>query len=110
MCFSCICLFVLYVLVFVIFLFLFVSGVGCGFLQQDISEPEFYGDLVYRIRKLWGNLIFRNNSESLLNVIKEKDIIHMLCDRLHAQLLTQPRLIAMLHSLIARRRVGPQSQ
>ena len=33
------------------------------------------------------------------------DIIHM-----HARLLTQPRLIAMLHSLIARRRIGPQTQ
>ena len=29
-CFSCICLFVLYVLVFISFLFLLVSGVGCG--------------------------------------------------------------------------------
>ena len=29
-CFSCICLFVFYVLVFVIFFFLLVSGVGCG--------------------------------------------------------------------------------
>ena len=34
----------------------------------------------------------------------------MLCGRLHALLLTQPRLIPMLHSLIARRRVGPQPQ
>ena len=34
----------------------------------------------------------------------------MLCGRLHAKLLTQPRLIAMLHSLVARRRVGPQTQ
>ena len=33
-------------------------------LQQGISEPEFYGDLVYRIKKIVGNLIFRNNSES----------------------------------------------
>ena len=29
--------------------------------QQDISEPEFYGDLVYRIRNLWENLIFRKS-------------------------------------------------
>ena len=28
-------------------------------LQQGISEPEFYADLIYRIRKkLWGNLFF----------------------------------------------------
>ena len=29
--------------------------------QQDISEQEFYGDLVYRIRNLWENLIFRKS-------------------------------------------------
>ena len=40
-------------------------------LQQGISEPEFYGDLVYRIRKIVGKSNFRNNSESLLTVIKE---------------------------------------
>ena len=34
----------------------------------------------------------------------------MLCGRLHAYVLTQPRLITMFHSLIARRRVGPQTQ
>ena len=34
-------------------------------LQQGISEPEFYGDLVSRIRKLWGNFILRNNLENL---------------------------------------------
>ena len=49
-------------------------------LQQGISEPEFYGDLVYRIR----NIVGKSNSESLLTVIKEYDIIHMLCGRLHA--------------------------
>ena len=42
-------------------------------LHQGISEPEFYGDLVYRIRKkMWRNLIFRNNSESSLTVIKNR--------------------------------------
>ena len=30
-------------------------------LQQGISEPEFYGDLVYRfIKQMWENLTFRN--------------------------------------------------
>ena len=44
MCFSCICLFVLYVLVFVIFVFLLVSGVGCGLLLWhffDVSIDFF---------------------------------------------------------------------
>ena len=35
-------------------------------LQQGISEPEFYGDLVYRLY-----LTFPSNSENLLTVIKE---------------------------------------
>ena len=39
-------------------------------LQQGISEPEFYGESVYRIRKIVGKSN-RNNSESLLTVIKE---------------------------------------
>ena len=43
---------------------------GLTLLQQGISKPEFYSDLVYRLRKLWGNLIFRNDSKSLLIVIK----------------------------------------
>ena len=34
----------------------------------------------------------------------------MLCGRLHALLPALPWLIATLHSLIARRRVGPQTQ
>ena len=53
-------------------------------LQQGISEPEFYGDLVYRFRKIVGNLIFRSNSENLLTVIKELAIAWILYGRLHA--------------------------
>ena len=44
-CFSCICLFVLYVLVFVMFLCLFVSGFGCGLSvwhSLDLSINFFY--------------------------------------------------------------------
>ena len=36
-------------------------------LQQVISEPEFYGDLVYRIRKI----VEKSNLENVLTVIKE---------------------------------------
>ena len=34
-------------------------------LQQGISEPEFYGDLVYRFRKIVGKSNFRSNSENI---------------------------------------------
>ena len=50
-------------------------------LQQGISESEFYGDLVYRFRKIVGT--FRNNSENLLTVIKELAIAWILCGSLH---------------------------
>ena len=32
-------------------------------LQQGISGPEFYGDLVYRSRKFWEKSILSENSE-----------------------------------------------
>ena len=46
----------------------------------------------------------------LLTVIKELAIAWILCGRLHALLSTQSLLMAMLHSLIALRRFGPQTQ
>ena len=33
-------------------------------LQQGISEPEFNDDLLYRLRKIGGNLTYRSNSEN----------------------------------------------
>ena len=53
-------------------------------LQQGILEPEFYGDLVYRFRKIVGKSNFSDNSENLLTVIKELAIAWILCGRLHA--------------------------
>ena len=50
-------------------------------LQQGISEPEFYVDLVYRLKK---NIGKSNFSENLLTVIKELAIAWILCGRLHA--------------------------
>ena len=52
-------------------------------LQQGISEPEFYGDLVYRIRKIVGKSYFLEQFRKLFNRYKKQDIIHMLCGRLH---------------------------
>ena len=31
------------------------------FLQEGISGPDFYGDLMYRLKKMWENLTFRSN-------------------------------------------------
>ena len=40
------------------------------FLQQGISEPEFYGDLVYRVRKLLGKSNFSEQFRILINRYK----------------------------------------
>ena len=53
-------------------------------LQQGISEPEFYGDLVYRFRKLVGKSNFLEQFRKLITVIKELAIAWILCGRLHA--------------------------
>ena len=39
-------------------------------LQQGISGPEFYGDLVYKFRKIVRKSNFRGKSENLLTVMK----------------------------------------
>ena len=39
-------------------------------LQQEISEPEFYGDLVYRIRKSVGKSNFAEKIGKLINHYK----------------------------------------
>ena len=44
------------------------------FLYQDLSESEFYDDLVYKFKKLKLGLIFLISSEKLSNVINVLDI------------------------------------
>ena len=39
-------------------------------LQQGISEPEFYGDLLYRIRKIVGKSNFAEQFRKLINRYK----------------------------------------
>ena len=39
-------------------------------LQQGIAEPEFYGDLVYRIRKIVGESNFSEQFRKLINRYK----------------------------------------
>ena len=39
-------------------------------LQQGMSEPEFYGDLVYRIRKIVGKSNFSEQFRKLINFYK----------------------------------------
>ena len=43
---------------------------GSMVLQQGISEPEFYGDLVYRFRKIVGTSNFSEQFRKLINRYK----------------------------------------
>ena len=75
-----------------------VCSLWLSLLKQGLSEPEFYGGLVYK---------FRNGdfSDQLKNIIRYKRTrynIHVmrqsasLCDRVHAWWLTQSRLTTSL--------------
>ena len=79
-------------------------------LQQGISEPEFYGDLVYKIRKIVGKFIFSEQFRKLINRYKRIGYNPYVMRQTACLVLTQPRLMAMPHSLIARRWIGPQTQ
>ena len=79
-------------------------------LQQGISESEFYGDLVYRFRKIVGKSIISEQFRKLIN--RYKRIGYSLdITRQTPCLVVNPIIVdAMLHSLITRRRFGPQTQ
>ena len=67
-------------------------------MQQGIFNPEFYGDLVYKFKKIIGNPNFSDLFKRIVNRFKragyELDIIrHTACI-----VLTQSWLQAMLHS------------
>ena len=74
-------------------------------LCQGLSEPDFYGALVYRLKKIVGS---NNFSAQFIKfpIIKRLAITLMFCNRLHAWWSTQSRLATLLSCLIARRWVG----
>ena len=72
-------------------------------LLQGLSEPEFYGDFVYKFRKIIDKNGFPYHFKKIVARYKKIGYNIMLCDRRHAWLLIQSRLIALLTSLIARR-------
>ena len=64
--FPCVILF----LCFSVLLVLRLPRLGKRELQQGISEPEFYGDLVYRFRKIVGKSNFSEQFRKLINRYK----------------------------------------
>ena len=73
-------------------------------LLQSLSEPEFYGDLVYKFRKVIGKNDFPYHFKKIVVRYKKTGYNINVCDRRHAWLSTQSRLKTLLTSLIARRR------
>ena len=72
-------------------------------LLQGLSEPEFYGGLVYKFRKIIGKNDFSYHFKKIIVRYKKIGYNIDVCDRRHAWLLIQSRLTALLTSLIARR-------
>ena len=80
------------------------------FLQQGILEPEFYGDLVYRIRKNVGKSNFSEQLRKLIDRYKRIGYSPYVKRQTSCLAINPTSGDSMLHSLIARRRVGPQTQ
>ena len=73
-------------------------------LLQGLLEPEFYGGLVYKFRKILGENDYPYYFKKRIVCYNKIGYnINAFCDRRHAWLLIQSRLTALLTSLIARR-------
>ena len=77
-------------------------------MQQGIWNPEFYGDLVYKFKKIIINPNFSNLFKSIVNRFKRAG--YPLDNLRQTVVLTQSWLKAMLYSLVARRWFGSQTQ
>ena len=86
-----------------------ISNFQVGLLRQELSEPEFYVDLVYKLKKIFGSHIFSAQFIKYFLIIKILAITLIYCNRWHARWSTQSRLATLLSSLIARRWVGLQT-
>ena len=78
-------------------------------LRQGLSEPEFYGDLVYKLKKIVGSNSFSTQFINRFPIIKSLAVTLIYCNRLHAWWSTQSWLATLLSSFIARRWVRLQT-
>ena len=79
-------------------------------MQQCICNPEFYGDLVYKFKKIIGNPNFSNLLKRIVNRFKRAGYSLDIMRQTACLFLTQSWLKAMLHSLVARRWFRPRTQ
>ena len=73
-------------------------------LLQGISEPEFYGDLVYKFRKIIGKNDFPYHFKKIIVRYKKIGYNVNVMRQTACLAVNQSRLTALLTSLIARRR------
>ena len=78
-------------------------------LSDGLSEPEFYGDLVYKFKKLIGSNDFSFQFRKIITRYRRIGYNLNVMRQSACLVLTQSRLITMLPSLIARRWVGRQT-
>ena len=78
-------------------------------MQQGICNPEFYGDLVYKFKKIIGNPNFSNLNKRIANRFKRAGYTLNIMRHTACLVLTQSWLKAMLHSLVALRWFSPQT-
>ena len=78
-------------------------------LQQGISERIFYGDLVYKLKRIVGKPNFSDQFKKIvkryIKVVYNLDVMRQSA----CLVLTQSRFIAMVSSFIAPRWVRPQT-
>ena len=79
-------------------------------MQQVICNPEFYGDLVYKFKKIIGNPNFSNLFKRIVNRFKRAGYSLDIMWQTACLVFYQSWLKAMLHSLFARRWFRPQTQ
>ena len=72
-------------------------------------EPDFYGDLVYKLKKIVGSKKFSAQFIKIISHYKKIGYNINVLHRLHAWWSTRSRLATLLSSLIARRWVGLQT-
>ena len=79
-------------------------------VQQGISNPEFYGDMVYNIKEIIGNPNFSDLFKRLVNRFKRAGYTLDSMRQTACLVITQLWLNAMLHCLSARRWFRPKTQ
>ena len=79
-------------------------------MQQGISNPEFYGDLMYKFKKIIGNPNFSDLFKGFVTRFKRAGYTLDIMRQTACLVLTKLWLKALLHSLVARRWFRPQTR